>query len=89
MTRDGVEINGFAGLKEYLAVHRRGDVFSSLARKLTGYALGRSVMLSDRELLNQISESIASGACWSEVLLMIAQSDQFRSVRPSEVPSGN
>ena len=89
VTRDGVEINGFAGLKEYLAVHRRGDVFSSLARKLTGYALGRSVMLSDRELVNQISESIASGACWSEVLLMIAQSDQFRSVRPSEVPGGN
>ena len=81
-TRDGVEIDGFAGLRNYLAGLRREDLLRSLAQKLVGYSLGRSVQLSDRKLIDEVTKSMASGGRWSEVLLIIVRSDQFRSIRP-------
>ena len=81
-TRDGVEIEGFVGLRSYLGGPRREDVLRSLARKLTGYALGRAVQLSDRKLVDELTKTMIDGGRWSEVLLIIVQSEQFRCVRP-------
>lgn len=81
-TRDGVEIEGFVGLRSYLGGPRRQDVLRSLARKLTGYALGRAVQLSDRKLVDELTQIMIDGGRWSEVLLIIVQSEQFRCVRP-------
>lgn len=83
---DGTEIDDIAGLRDYFAGPRREDILRSLARKLTGYALGRAVMTSDRKLVNEVTESMVSGGCWSDALLIIVQSEQFRCIRPTAEP---
>jgi hypothetical protein len=82
-TRDGVEIAGFAGLRNYLAGPRREDLLRAFARKLTGYALGRAVQLSDRKLVDELTKTMVDGGRWSDVLLVIVSSEQFRCVRPA------
>jgi hypothetical protein len=82
-TRDGVEIDGFAGLRDYLAGPRREDLLRALAHKLTGYALGRAVQLSDRKLVDELTKTMVNGGRWSDVLLVIVRSEQFRCIRPA------
>jgi len=82
-THDGVEIDGFAGLRDYIAGPRREDLLRELAHKLTGYALGRAVQLSDRKLVNELTKTMVDGGHWSDVLLMIVRSEQFRCIRPA------
>ena len=82
-TRDGVEIDGFVGLRDYIAGPRREDLLRELAHKLTGYALGRAVQLSDRKLVNELTKTMVDGGRWSDVLLMIVRSEQFRCIRPA------
>ena len=84
-THDGTEIDGFAGLRNYLAGPRREDLLRSLAQKLVGYSLGRSVQLSDRKLIEEVTKTMASGGRWSDALLVIVRSEQFRSIRPEAV----
>lgn len=83
-TRDGVEIAGFSGLRDYLAGPRREDVLRALAHKLTGYALGRAVQLSDRKLVDELTKTMVDGGRWSDVLLIIVRSEQFRCIRPAD-----
>ena len=82
-TRDGVEIDGFAGLRDYIAGPRREDLLRELAHKLTGYALGRAVQLSDRKLVDELTRTMVDGGHWSEVLLIMVRSEQFRCIRPA------
>jgi hypothetical protein len=84
-THDGTEINGIAGLRDYLAGPRRVDLLRSLSQKLVGYSLGRSVQLSDRKLIDEVAKTMASGGRWSDALLVIVRSEQFRSIRPETV----
>ena len=84
-THDGTEIDGFAGLRNYLAGPRREDLLRSLAQKLVGYSLGRSVQLSDRKLIDDVTKSMVNGGRWSDSLLVIVRSEQFRSIRPEAV----
>ncbi|MBU6238841.1 MAG: DUF1592 domain-containing protein [Planctomycetes bacterium] len=81
--RDGTEIDDIAGLRNYFAGPRREDVLHLLARKLTGYALGRAVMTSDRKLVDEVTKTMTSGGRWSDALLVIVRSEQFRSIRPT------
>ncbi len=81
--RDGTEIDDFAGLRAYVAGPRREDVLRALAHKLTGYALGRAVKLSDRELVDELTKTMAAGGRWSDALLVIVRSEQFRCIRPA------
>jgi hypothetical protein len=81
--RDGTEIDDIAGLRNYFAGPRREDLLRSLARKLTGYALGRAVMTSDRNLVDEVTKTMASGGRWSDALLVIVRSEQFRCIRPT------
>lgn len=87
--RDGTEIDDIAGLRSYIAGPRREDLLRSLARKLTGYALGRSVMTSDRKLVDEVTQSMASGGRWSDTLLVIVRSEQFRCIRPTTETASN
>ena len=80
--RDGTVIDDVAGLRNYIAGPRRDDLLRSLARKLTGYALGRAVLPSDRPLVDTITKTMAGGGRWSDALLVIVQSEQFRCIRP-------
>jgi hypothetical protein len=85
--RDGTTLDDFAGLRDYLAGPRREDVLRALARKLTGYALGRNVMPSDRGLVEAVTKSMLAGGRWSDALLVIVRSDQFQCVRPATPPA--
>lgn len=76
--RDGTPIDGLEGLRDYLAGKRRADFLHQFSRKLLGYALGRSVRLSDQPLL----DALASGDPYiGEVVTGIVLSPQFREVR--------
>lgn len=79
--RDGTEIDDMAGLRNYFGGPRREDVLRLLARKLTGYALGRAVMTSDRKLVDEVTQIMSGGGRWSDALLAIVRSEQFRCIR--------
>jgi hypothetical protein len=82
--RDGTVVDdATGGLRAYLAGPRRDDILRSLARKLTGYALGRAALPSDRALIDTLTTTMAAGGRWSDALLVIVQSEQFRSIRPT------
>lgn len=83
-TQDGTEINGFAGLRDYLAGPRREDLLRSISQKLVGYSLGRSIQLSDRKLIDDVTKTMAGGGRWSDALLVIVSSEQFRCIRTAE-----
>lgn len=82
--RDGTEIEDIAGLRNHFAGPRREDILRTLARKLTGYALGRAVMTSDRMLIDKVTKTMTSGGRWSDALLVIVQSEQFRCIRTAD-----
>ena len=53
----GEQARGVSEFSEYLAKHRRSDFTKTLNRKLLGYALGRSLQLSDLVLLEKMEAS--------------------------------
>jgi mono/diheme cytochrome c family protein len=81
--RDGTDVNDFAGLRNYVAGPRREDLLRTLARKLTGYALSRAVLPSDRALVDEVSKTMINGGRWSDALLVIVRSESFRCIRPA------
>ena len=81
--RDGTDVNDFAGLRSYISGPRREDLLRTLARKLTGYALSRAVLPSDRALVDEVSKTMTAGGRWSDALLVIVRSEPFRCIRPA------
>jgi Protein of unknown function (DUF1592)/Protein of unknown function (DUF1588)/Protein of unknown function (DUF1587)/Protein of unknown function (DUF1585)/Protein of unknown function (DUF1595)/Planctomycete cytochrome C len=79
---DGTAINGLAGLRDAILSNRSEDFERQFCRKLLGYALGRSVQLSDKPLLNQMLDQLMSNRHEvGHVLELIVTSPQFREVR--------
>lgn len=79
---DGTTIDGLPGLRDYLVNTRRDAVVRQFCRKLLGYALGRSVQLSDAPLLDEMSARLARHDYrLSEAIESIIQSNQFRAIR--------
>ncbi|OYW76723.1 MAG: hypothetical protein B7Z37_07375 [Verrucomicrobia bacterium 12-59-8] len=75
---DGTSVDGLNDLRDYL-VNKRGDDFiRQFCRKLLGYALGRSVQLSDRPLIDSM---IRSDHRIGTLIELIVLSPQFREVR--------
>lgn len=54
----GEDARGVSEFSEYLAKHRRDDFTRTLNRKLLGYALGRSLQLSDLVLLEKMETTL-------------------------------
>ncbi len=80
--RDGTAVAGLDGLRSYLLTTRRDDFLRQFCRKLLGYALGRSVQLSDKPLLDtMLTQLKASDSRVSTAIALIVQSPQFREVR--------
>lgn len=80
-TLDGVTIEGSAGLRRYLITHQDEFVLH-FNRKLLGYALGRSVHVGDRELLDRIHERMTlDNYRFSIAVEEIVSSPQFRTRR--------
>ncbi len=85
--RDGTPLKGVAGLRDYLLTTRRDDFVRQFCRKLLGYALGRSIQLSDEPLLDRMQQQFAQHDYrFSAAVETIVLSDQFRMIRGADDP---
>jgi hypothetical protein len=82
---DGAEFEGLDGLRGYI-LHRRSDAFlRQFCRKLLGYALGRSVQLSDGPLVQAMRESLKQHDYRvSAAVETLVRSRQFREIRGAD-----
>ena len=81
----GKTAKGIPGLIEYIEQHRRQDFVRTLCRKFLGYALGRSVVLSDRPLLDEMEATLKKNDYHFSILFeSVVRSPQFRRQRGSE-----
>ena len=79
---NGETAEGIPGLIAYIEQHRRHDFVRTLCRKFLGYALGRSVVLSDQPLLTEMDEALQENEFRFSVLFeMVVRSPQFRMQR--------
>jgi hypothetical protein len=79
---DGTTIDGLAGLQNYVANERRDAFVRQFCRKLLGYALGRSVQLSDEPLLAEMQASLGANEYRvGNAVNAIVRSRQFREIR--------
>jgi hypothetical protein len=82
---DGAEIEGPRGLRDYLLSARRADFLRQFNRKLLGFALGRSVQISDEPLLAEMQSALsAPDARIGTAIDLIVRSRQFRDIRGRE-----
>ncbi|MEX2174883.1 MAG: DUF1592 domain-containing protein [Pirellulaceae bacterium] len=79
---DGAKYSGIEGLRDYLLTKQREAFVGQFCRKLLGYALGRSVQLSDEPLLAEMQARLAAGDYRVGVAVeAIIRSRQFREIR--------
>jgi hypothetical protein len=84
---DGHPLDGVDGLEDYLASSKRDVFIGQFCRKLLGYALGRSVQLSDEPLLAEIQTDLkANDYRVQPAVDAIVRSRQFREIRGRETP---
>jgi len=82
---DGTQFDGLDGLRNYLLTKRREAFVRQFCRKLLGYALGRSVQLSDEPLLAEMQSNLAANDYKVDVAVnAIVQSRQFREIRGTD-----
>ncbi|MFT4589521.1 MAG: hypothetical protein ACI8QF_003636, partial [Limisphaerales bacterium] len=79
---DGKQIEGLAGLRDYLLTERHDRFVRTFCRKLLGFALGRPVQLSDEPLLKEIALALEENDHrFSVAVEKIVLSKQFREIR--------
>ena len=79
---NGKTATGISGLIEYIMQHRREDFLRTLCRRFLGYALGRSVNLSDQPLLMAMEEALQENEFRFSVMFeLVVRSPQFRKQR--------
>ncbi|MGC1272441.1 MAG: DUF1592 domain-containing protein [Planctomycetaceae bacterium] len=80
--RDGSKMEGIDGVRSHLLHDRRDAVVKQFCRKLLGYALGRSVRLSDQPLIEEMQERLKEQDYrFSVAVETIVRSRQFREIR--------
>ncbi len=77
----GVRVEGISGLIDYVGKRRRQDFERNLCRKFLGYALGRSVVLSDEPLLQEMQKNLGAERRFSVLFETVVLSPQFRRQR--------
>jgi mono/diheme cytochrome c family protein len=84
---DGKERAGLHGLREYLHDRRQDDFVDNLCKKLLGYALGRSLILSDRKALAEMNAVLrANDYAFGSLVETIVTTPQFRNQRGRDDP---
>ena len=79
---NGKTARGIGGLIEYVQKHKRRDFVRTLCRKFLGYALGRSVILSDQSLLKEMETALEKREYrFSALFETVVRSRQFRMQR--------
>lgn len=85
----GSRAEGIPGLIDYVVEHRRQEFIRTLCRKFLGYALGRSVLLSDQPLLEEMQQELEThGGRFSVLFEVVVRSPQFREQRGREFVTG-
>lgn len=75
---DGSDRAGLDGLRQYLLEKRRDEFIDNLCRKLFSYALGRSLILSDRKALREMRARLAADEyAMGSLIESIVTSPQF------------
>lgn len=80
--KDGTQFEGIGGLRDYLLTKKKDVIVRLFCRRLLGYALGRSVALSDQGLLDEMVAALDQngGRVWAAIDVIV-RSRQFRMVR--------
>jgi hypothetical protein len=79
---NGQIAEGISGLIEYIKTERQQEFVQNLCRKFLGYALGRSVSLSDQILLDEMEQTLVENDYRFSVLFeVVVRSPQFRYQR--------
>ncbi|MCM8528645.1 MAG: DUF1592 domain-containing protein [Lentisphaeraceae bacterium] len=79
---DGTVLEGMNGLKKYLLTTKKYSFVRQFNKKLLGYALGRSVILSDEPFLDSLQEKFAQeNFKINSIVEEIVLSRQFREIR--------
>ena len=77
---------GLEGLRQYIKGNRQDDFVDNLCHKLVAYALGRSLILSDDELIQMVRAQLAAGGYRFDTMIdNIVTSPQFLTKRGREV----
>jgi len=83
--RDGATFEGIDGLRAYLLNNKRDQIVRLFCQRLLGYALARSVTLSDQSALDEMTQRLeANDGRLSHAVLTIVQSKQFQMIRGSD-----
>jgi len=83
---DGTPVDGADSLRAYLLTKKRDVVVRQFCRKLLGYAQGRSVQLSDKQLLMEMQQKLRENDYrFSSAVETIVRSEQFRNIRGTEM----
>ncbi len=85
---DGTQLDGLAGLQAYLLNARREAFLRQFCRKLLGYALARSVQLSDEPLLEEMQAKLKGNDYRiGTAIETIVLSRPFREIRGRDMAS--
>jgi hypothetical protein len=76
----GTTLSGPEGLRDYLR-RERSKFHHTASVKLLGYALGRAGMVSDRPLIEQMTDGLGRGDRFADVVVRVVTSEQFRNQR--------
>lgn len=86
----GMDGTGVEGLKSYIRAQRQDDFVDNMCSKLLAYALGRSIMLSDDPLVNEMHSKLAAdGYHFDDMIETIVTSRQFLNKRGNDDAAGN
>jgi hypothetical protein len=81
----GMEGTGVEGLKSYIRAQRQDDFVDNMCSKLVAYALGRSIMLSDDPLVQEMHTKLAGdGYHFDDMIETIVTSRQFLNKRGND-----
>ncbi len=86
---DGSERAGLAGLKSYIQTKVQDEFLDNLARKLTAYALGRTLLFSDDLLIADLKAKLtANDNSFGSLVESLVTSPQFLNKRAPVAPTG-
>jgi hypothetical protein len=79
---NGEQAKGVPEFAKYLESHRKHEFIKTMCHKFLGFALGRSVVLSDQMLLSKMQAELeTNGYRFSTVFDIVVSSPQFRNQR--------
>jgi hypothetical protein len=82
--KGGVSFKGPSGLRQYLQGQQE-QILEQLCRKLVGYALGRELLITDQDLIQQMITNLAANEYrFSAAVSALVHSRQFRNRRSGQ-----